>query len=215
MLRDEDKKEIVNRLNAMKDDVTLTFFTQQLAGTCMYCTETEQLLKEVSDLSEKLTMNIKNFVTDKEDAESFGVDKIPATVMTGKTDFGNRFYGIPSGYEFAAFLEMIIKVSHAESGMSEAAKNSVQGINQPVHLQVFVTPTCPYCTKAALLAQQCAMENENIRADIIEVTEFPHLGQKYEVMGVPKIVINEDYSFEGAMPEEAFVEEILKAVKEE
>jgi protein-disulfide isomerase len=84
-----------------------------------------------------------------------------------------------------------------------------------MRIQVFVTPACPYCTQAAMLAQQFAMENPLIRTDIIEVTEFPHLGQKYSVMGVPKVVINETHGFEGAMPENAFVEELINAVKEE
>ena len=57
------------------------------------------------------------------------------------------------------------------------------------------------------------MENEHISADTIEISEFPHLAQKYTVMGVPKVVINETSSFEGALPETAFVEQIFDSVK--
>ncbi len=62
------------------------------------------------------------------------------------------------------------------------------------------------------LAHQMAIESDWITADAVEVSEFPHLGQKYIVMGVPKTVINEEVSVEGAMPEGPFVQQVLGAV---
>ena len=63
------------------------------------------------------------------------------------------------------------------------------------------------------LAHQAAMENELITADAVEVSEFPHLAQKYRVMGVPKTVINEAESIEGSGPEPMLLNKILEAVK--
>lgn len=63
------------------------------------------------------------------------------------------------------------------------------------------------------LAHQAALESDWIRADAVEASEFPHLVQKYQVMGVPKTVINEKISIEGALPEGAFIQEILAASK--
>jgi hypothetical protein len=62
------------------------------------------------------------------------------------------------------------------------------------------------------LAYQFALENENIRADAIEATEFPDWTTRYRVHAVPKTVVNESFSIEGSLPEELFLEEILKAV---
>lgn len=56
------------------------------------------------------------------------------------------------------------------------------------------------------------MDNENVIADVVEATEFPELSQKYRVMSVPKIVVNEKTEFVGALPEERFLKEVLKAV---
>lgn len=56
-----------------------------------------------------------------------------------------------------------------------------------------------------------AMENPKVRADVIEASEFPHLVQRYRVMGVPKTVINERVEFAGAVPEARFLAEVLKA----
>ena len=57
-----------------------------------------------------------------------------------------------------------------------------------------------------------AMENPRIRADVVEVQEFPSMAQRYRVMGVPKTVINETVHFLGAVPEETFVGKVLEAI---
>jgi predicted DsbA family dithiol-disulfide isomerase len=55
------------------------------------------------------------------------------------------------------------------------------------------------------------MENDLIKADVIEASEFPHLALKYGVMGVPKTVINDKTEFVGALPEDLFLEHVLLA----
>ncbi|MBN2103859.1 thioredoxin family protein [bacterium] len=215
MLREEDKKQIQAQLKDMKDPVRFVFFTQQMAGTCQYCIETETLLKELVEISELLSLKILNYITDKDDVKSLSIDKIPATAVQADKDAGIRFYGIPTGYEFAAFLQMILALSQGNSGLDDILKERLHQIQNPVHIQTFVTPTCPYCTRSAFTSYQFAMENSNIRADVVEISEFPHLAQKYGVMGVPKVVINESHSFEGALPETMFLEHIEIALKKE
>jgi predicted DsbA family dithiol-disulfide isomerase len=87
-------------------------------------------------------------------------------------------------------------------------------LKAPIHIQVYVTPTCPYCPRAVVLAHKLALLSENVRADMIEAIEFPHLANKHAVMGVPKSVINETYYVEGAVPEKSFVDKLLKALGE-
>ena len=62
------------------------------------------------------------------------------------------------------------------------------------------------------MAHRLALANPNITADMVEATEFPELANKYNVRGVPRVVINDESHFEGALPEEMYVDEILKAV---
>lgn len=50
-----------------------------------------------------------------------------------------------------------------------------------------------------------AVESKMVTADVIEVSEFPHLAERYQVYGVPKTVINEATQFEGARPEAAVI----------
>jgi glutaredoxin-like protein len=208
-LSEKDQQYVRNLFENMTDDVKLIMFTQELE--CQYCRETRQILEEVAELSDKLSLSVYNFQTDKELSEKYKIDKIPATVIEGKRDYGIRYYGIPSGYEFSSLLEDIVDVSIAESGFSAEAKEMLAKIDKPLHLQVFVTPTCPYCPKAVRMAHKAAIENENITADMVEATEFPHLSMRYNVRGVPRTVIGEDFPIEGAVPEMAFVEKVMEA----
>lgn len=206
----------------MEEKVTLLFFTQEpsrlavpdhLKGQeCLYCKETRELLDEVSRLSDKIELNIYDFLADKEKAEEYGVDKIPAIVILGKKDYGIRFFGIPSGYEYMSLIEAIIDVSKGKTGLSQKTKDALKDIDKDIHLQIFVTPTCPYCSMAVRLGHQFALESSRIKADMVESTEFPHLAQRYNIFGVPKTVVNENVFIEGAVPEEAFLEHVLKAL---
>ena len=62
------------------------------------------------------------------------------------------------------------------------------------------------------LAHHLAVASEWIRGDCVEATEFPDLAQRYMVMAVPKTVVNDRVSFEGAVPEAQFVDAVLRAV---
>ena len=89
----------------------------------------------------------------------------------------------------------------------------IKKVDKPVNIMVFVTPTCPYCPLAVRTAHKFAIENENITASMIEATEFPELSNRYSVFAVPKVVINDKVSFEGAIPEEAFAKKVIEAIK--
>jgi glutaredoxin-like protein len=212
-LKDKDRKALTQEFETLTQPVKLILFTQAL--DCEMCGDTEKLLQEVAALSDKITLEISNIVLDKERAQQFGVDKTPAIVVMNGKDYGIRNYGIPAGYEFATLIQDIRMVSEGESGLQAETKAALQKISKPLHFQVFVTPTCPYCPRAVLTAHKMAMENEWIRADMIEATEFPELADKYGVMGVPRVVINDEHYFEGALPEQVFLLAALNALGED
>jgi len=95
--------------------------------------------------------------------------------------------------------------------LSDETKQKVREISVPVHIQVFVTLTCPHCSAAATTAYQFAVENDLIKAEVINANEFPQLAIKYGVMGVPKVVVNEKIEFVGTVPENLFLEQVLLA----
>lgn len=213
IIDEKSKIQLRKILESLVSPVKLMFFTQENA--CLGCTQQRELLEELVSLSYKLELKIYDFTLHGDEAISYKIDKIPATAIVGEKDSRIRFYGVTAGYEFTSLLEAIIMVSTGNSGLDPQLEELVKNIKEPVHLQVLVTLTCPYCPRMVHVADQFAFINENIRAEMVETQEFPHLVQKYSVSSIPKTIVNEVYSFEGALPAAAAYLEILKAVNPE
>jgi glutaredoxin-like protein len=139
LIDDRDREKIRGMLAGVAGPVKLVNFTQELA--CDYCREAEQLVREVAELSNQIAVEVCNFQIDKDRVAQYRVDKIPAIVVEGAKDYGIRFYGIPLGYEFVSLLGAIEDVSKGKTGLTEETRKALAGIEQPVHLQVCVTPT--------------------------------------------------------------------------
>lgn len=214
LLKEADQQHLREQFEALEAPVKLVMFTQDME--CQYCKETRMISEEVAALSSNISVEVYDFVRDQEIAEEYKIDKIPAiAVVRGgdePKDYGIRLYGIPSGYEFSSLIENIMMVSGGDSGLSPETKAWVESLETPVHLQVFVTPTCPYCPQAVIMAHQLAMESEFITADMVEAIEFPDLSNRYQVQGVPRTVINDDFHMEGAAPEPMLLGKLQEAV---
>jgi len=139
LIQESQKKVIRQRLGAMKDEVSIVYFTQDVE--CAFCRETREILQEVSGLSDRLSLQVFDFQLDKAEADKYKVDKIPAIVIRSQKDYGIRYYGVPAGYEFSTFLDDLVMVSHGNSGLSDRTRTILKAVSEPVHIQVFVTPT--------------------------------------------------------------------------
>ncbi|MBS1253984.1 MAG: NADH dehydrogenase [Anaerolineales bacterium] len=213
LIPDEERRLITEDFEAeLSRPVKILMFTQEFE--CEFCKQTRQLVEELSELSDNVTLEVYDFIADEDVAAKYNVDKIPAIVILDEEgqDAGIHFYGIPSGYEFASLLEAVKLAGTDKVQLSDDTLEQLETIQEPVHIQVFVTPTCPYCPRAVVLGHQLAYASSWVRADMVEATEFPHLSQKYSVMGVPRTVINEDTHVEGAVPEEMLMPKLMQAL---
>ena len=205
----DDKKELLkDEFNQkLQDPVKLVVFTQEVE--CRYCSDTRKLALEFAELSDKISTEVYDLIGSADKAKEYGITKIPALAVIGKNDYGVRIYGIPYGYELQTLIEAIVSVSTGKTDLSEKTKQILRDVQTPVHIQVFVSLTCPHCPVAAAIAHKLAVECNLIKADVIETSEFPELAMKYNVIGVPKVVINEKIEFVGAFNEDLFAEHVL------
>ncbi|HGE72664.1 TPA: glutaredoxin [Candidatus Poribacteria bacterium] len=211
LIKKEQQKQLKEIFKKLSNNVKLIFFTQEME--CPFCKDTRELLQDLSSLSDgKISLEIYDFVNDKDKVDKYKIDKIPAVVVEGQKDYGIRFYGIPAGYEFTSLINSILIVSRGQSGLSDETKESLKKLKDPVKIQVFITLTCPYCPKAVEMAHRLAVESDLITGEMIESSEFPILIQKYNVMSVPRVIINDKVDFEGALPEKDFVENLMKVL---
>jgi len=211
-------KQIQQAFDGMEQTVQVLLFTSK--DQCDYCNETKQLLEEVIALNDKLELSVHNMDVDREIASRFNVTNAPGIVIAaqdeaGVKNFGIHFSGIPSGHEFSTLINDILMVSRRDSGLDAKTREYLKNLDKPLHLQVFVTPTCPYCPRAVLLAHQMAMENPlMILAEGVEATEFPELANRFNVRGVPQTVINAGSGMVvGAVPEQNLLAEIRRALQ--
>ena len=205
-LNEELKSQIKERFKDLKDDVKLVVFTQQ--NECQYCEDNRKLAEEVSELSDKISATVLDFQSDKEQAKKYGIDKVPAIAIIGKADYGIRLYGIPTGYDFVSLIEGIRIVSTEETQLTSENNKYLANLDKDTHLQVFVSPDCPHCPSATTVAQQMARVSSNVKADMIDSSQFPHLAKKYNVSGVPHTVINETSYQQGAAPASMIIAKI-------
>lgn len=206
LLSEKDAKKVQEILQALPAPVEVHFFTQELE--CQFCRETGELLRELSALSPKVKVIEHDFVLDKEAVATYGVEMVPAIVPVGPAgDLGLRFYGIPAGYEFASLLESFKLAAGADPELAPETEAFLSQLADEVEMEVYVTPTCPYCPGMVVNAFRLAAASPKVKAAMVEATEFPHLAIRYQVRGVPRTVINRGRAFiEGLVPESHLVE---------
>ncbi|PSR25759.1 MAG: hypothetical protein C7B47_11100 [Sulfobacillus thermosulfidooxidans] len=124
---------------------------------------------------------------------------------------GIRYVGIPSGLEFGTFLEDIKALSTHHVTLSEKTQETLKQLGQPVHIQVFTTPTCRWCPRAVRLAHDMSLIQPHITADLIDSGTFNELAARYDVSSVPKSIFNGHVEILGAVPENEYLKGILNA----
>jgi glutaredoxin-like protein len=139
LIKEKDKGKLIDIMKIIEENVKIVMFTQE--NECQQCEITRGLLEEVAALSEKVSLEVRDFEADAEIAKEFGVDKIPATLILGDRDYGIRFYGVPAGYEFNVIIQDILDVGKRSPGLDEKTLEILRTIKKPVHLQVFISPT--------------------------------------------------------------------------
>lgn len=218
LIREEDALELRAHLEKhLLGPATIDYFTRPASKLvvpgreCETCDETRSLLDEVAALSDKIELRVHDFFGEDPAVSEMGVDRIPAIVLGGGAKGRVRYFGIPGGYEFGSFLEELIDVGSGKTDLAEKTRAALHGLAKDVHIRVFVTPGCPFCPAAARLAHKMAVESERVTADVVEASEFPDLVERYNVQGVPKVVVNESVEFVGAQPEARFLEHVLRA----
>jgi alkyl hydroperoxide reductase subunit AhpF len=139
MLDEPTRARVRERLQALTAPVRLIHFTQEL--DCETCTDARLLLQDVASLSDRVQLEVHNLQLERARAAELGIDRVPATIVANGRGTRIRFLGVPAGYEFAALLEAMLDVSRGQSHLQPETIARLQQIQQPVHLQVYVTPT--------------------------------------------------------------------------
>jgi glutaredoxin-like protein len=219
ILDDNIKTQVRELFVGLEHGVEILFFGSQNQETCQYCADTEQMLTEIAELAELVNVRVYDIDTDAALARQYKIDSAPSFVIAGiegeqLLDYGIRFKGIPAGHEFTSLINDLMIVSMRDSNLTPETREFLRALDQPIHLQVFVTPSCPYCPRAVVLAHQFAFESPMVEAEMVEAMEFPELANKFQVTGVPQTTINMGAgTMVGSGNEQNLVDEIRAALE--
>lgn len=120
--------------------VKLVFFTRTFG--CDTCAAARRIVDRVASLSsERIAVEEFNLVLDKDEVRAYGIRRAPAIAVVGETDTGIRFYGAPDGHELLSLVDAVLLVASRDPGLSAESRARLAAVEQPIDIQVFVTPT--------------------------------------------------------------------------
>ena len=182
---------------------------------CELCPLVEELASDIARLSPKITLRVLERGADKALEERYGVERPPALVVRGEVNRPVLFTGAPVDWLFTVLCDVIILASQPAPPVSAAFKKRFKRLRRPVRVRVFASPNIEHCGRQAGNAASLALLNPNIRVEIIEVTEFPALGERYGVTVVPFTVIDERELLAGVVDVPDLLDEVVKASEHE
>ncbi|MEB3845181.1 MAG: thioredoxin family protein [Desulfurococcales archaeon] len=216
---EEFQSELKETLADMISPVTVDVF---IGPNCETCDDTVLLLKMMEQASPrdengepKLKVRIfdKSVEEHRKEFERQGVERVPTVTLI---DGYIRYTGIPAGEEIRGLIETILRISEGESGLNKSTGEILASLKGKVYIETIVTPSCPYCPYAVLLANMLAYEaykrgNPKVISDTVEAYENPDIADKYGVTSVPAIALNGRLVFVGVPYEEDFIDYVKAA----
>jgi len=201
MFSDNDRAALERRFSSMVEPITLMVFGDD-----------GPLSKQLTDLANALaatSQKIKVEVVQADGGRSprmkeLKLDHWPVLVPT-RGDFSRiRYYGVPAGYEVAPIVEGLVELSTSRTGLSPKAREALATVRRKANIKIFVLPTCHFCPIVAKHAYRATIESKNVSVDVIDARMFPDLATRHSVMGVPKVILNDNLDITGAMDEVEF-----------
>ena len=147
--------------------------------------ELESYMRELASLSDKLTVN----VADAESSSDFA--PCVRVCRSDGTETGLAFHGVPGGHEFSSFVLGIYNAMGPGQPIDDKTRERIQAISKPTDIKVLVSLSCTMCPDTVMAAQHIAAKNKNVTAEIYDIHHFEKIRQKYNVMSVPCILIND------------------------
>lgn len=206
LLPEEAIKILKDTFKEMKDEVVVEVFLKA-DETDQFSIFTKEIMKGFSGLTDKIKPQF--YKLRDEAAKKRGITRAPA-ILISPDKYKISYIGSPSGEEGRTLIMTILAVSNSATILSEEALKKLFELKEPRHIQVFVSPTCPYCPQQALNAVSAAIAMPKlITAEIIEMYENKDYIEKYHIVTVPFTVVNDIPIGTGVRSSELFVEEVL------
>ncbi|MEW5745611.1 MAG: thioredoxin-disulfide reductase [Nitrospirota bacterium] len=205
LIPEETRSVLRDTFKHMHDKVLVEVYTGE--QKTQFTEATVELVKAIAELTDKV--EAKFYTVNSEQAKQRGITRSPALVIAPDR-FKIRYIGAPVGEEGRTLIMMLLLASTRGTLLSDEALKRLFELKEPRHIQIFVSPTCPYCPQQALNAVSAAIALPGlITAEIIEMYENRDYMEKYHIVTVPFTVINDVPIGTGVRTPEVFIEEVI------
>jgi glutaredoxin-like protein len=190
----------------MRDDITLLAIADEGSAIAR---ELLDVANTIASFDQRIKVNFQNADGGRNQRmRDLRIERWPVLVLV-KGDFARiRYYGIPSGYEFPPIVDSIVELSSMHTPLSPKARESLSTVRRRANIKVFVLTTCAFCPTVARHAYRGAIESPRVTAEVIDSSIFPDLAARHSVLGVPKIVLNDNLDITGAVTDVEFFEKL-------
>ncbi len=166
--------------------------------------ELKEYMNALSRLTERITVKEKQPKNDNRDDENepesktsendkSSHDHLPfVRVLKSNGEYtGLSFHGVPGGHVFTSFVLGLYNAAGKGQGTDEDTLKRIQRIDKDTSMKIMVSLSCTMCPELVTAAQKIAAENAHVSAEVFDLRLFPDLKEKYNVMSVPCLVVND------------------------
>lgn len=207
LLNDDLRLQLKGILDRLEDEVTLVSIVDEDNSKSL---ELRDLVLDISALGEKVSAEIYVKGEDLDIESKINSDKYPVVALLDKDKnySGVKFHGVPGGHELNSFLLAIYNLGGPGQQISEETLKNIKDIDKEINIKVCVSLACHLCPDVVVSSQRIAIENSKVEAEMIDIASFKDIKDKFNVMSVPAIIVNDDDIYFGAKK----IDEIIKLI---
>lgn len=197
LLSDAIRSQLKGIFGKMESEVTLVSIVDESMPKSV---ELRDFLLDVVELGDKLHLELYNKGENIEIEAKINADKFPVvSLLNSKGEYsGVKYHGVPGGHELNSFILAIYNLAGPGQQLDSAIKDSIKSINKKANIKVMVSLACHFCPDVVVGAQRIAIENPNVEAEMVDISNFQDIKTKHKVMSVPAMIINDEEVVFGA-----------------
>lgn len=208
LLNDTLRTQLKGILDRMEKEVTLVSIVDESLPKSL---ELRDLVLDIANLGDKLNVQIYTKGTQPEIESKINTDKFPVVaLLNDRGEYsGVKFHGVPGGHELNSFILAIYNLAGPGQNIDDKILSDIKSIDKKTNIKIAISLSCHLCPDVVISSQRIAIENENIEAEMLDLSEFSDLKSKHKIMSVPAIIVNDEKIYFGAKK----IEEIISLIK--
>ena len=207
-LDDELRQQLVAVIDRFENPVEIVVFKDPNNEESV---SIENAVKDIASISpEKLKFSSYNEGENKELEAKVNVTRTPTIAILDKDGnySGLKYSSLPSGHELNSFILGLYNVAGPGQKVATESLEKIEKINKPVNIKIGISLSCTKCPKTVQATQRIATLNKNVEMEMINIFTFQDFKNRYDIMSVPAIIVDDQHIYFG----EKTVEDVLEII---